>query len=153
MIQNRQLQLHHVHRGLSETPQPATEVKRQLAPMAPAAPSAPRVPQTQTPTLGAQTGADLARVPSVARTSLAGTTTSSAATRDDNRRERRSRPATFVCPQCKKSFTRKSNLKQHLKIHSDVCDHVCPYCQRGFRQKHSMLDHIRTHTGERPFQC
>eukprot|EP01083_Nonionella_stella_P278730 947923_1 len=59
----------------------------------------------------------------------------------------------WSCSICFKNFTRKSNLTQHLKIHSNTRDFICPFCSRGFRQKHTMIDHIRTHTGERPFKC
>eukprot|EP01083_Nonionella_stella_P150698 480472_1 len=39
----------------------------------------------------------------------------------------------WTCSLCSKTFTRKSNLKQHLKIHSNTCDFICHFCSRGFR--------------------
>uniref|UniRef100_A0A8C7KRF9 C2H2-type domain-containing protein n=1 Tax=Oncorhynchus kisutch TaxID=8019 RepID=A0A8C7KRF9_ONCKI len=58
----------------------------------------------------------------------------------------------FICPQCGRTFTFKSNLTRHMRFHSDAQPYVCPQCGQGF--KISLKYHVRRkHTGEKPYKC
>eukprot|EP00485_Elphidium_margaritaceum_P008850 CAMPEP_0202702606 /NCGR_PEP_ID=MMETSP1385-20130828/15572_1 /ASSEMBLY_ACC=CAM_ASM_000861 /TAXON_ID=933848 /ORGANISM="Elphidium margaritaceum" /LENGTH=295 /DNA_ID=CAMNT_0049360291 /DNA_START=44 /DNA_END=931 /DNA_ORIENTATION=- len=57
------------------------------------------------------------------------------------------------CQECGKFFTRKFNLKQHMRIHLNIKPFVCNMCDKAFTQKHSLKHHLRTHTGIKPFEC
>ena len=58
-----------------------------------------------------------------------------------------------ICPYCDKIFMRRSNLKEHIRVHTGETPFTCDICNRGFKQQHSLKDHKRTHTGEKPYQC
>ncbi|CAD7093102.1 unnamed protein product [Hermetia illucens] len=60
---------------------------------------------------------------------------------------------TFNCLTCNKSFSKKSNLQIHKRIHSGVQDYQCNYCGRTFSYAGNLKVHLRKHTGDRPYQC
>ncbi|XP_077420522.1 uncharacterized protein LOC144050803 isoform X1 [Vanacampus margaritifer] len=59
----------------------------------------------------------------------------------------------LTCPQCGKTFTRKSSLKKHTMIHKGEKPFMCSFCGKGFSQKVNMITHTRRHTGEKPYTC
>ncbi|XP_068233088.1 zinc finger protein ZFP2-like [Palaemon carinicauda] len=59
----------------------------------------------------------------------------------------------FECKYCEKSFTKSSDLKRHLMIHTGDRPFVCNLCGTGFIEKSKLIVHTRHHTGERPFEC
>ncbi|NXE17146.1 ZNF71 factor, partial [Lophotis ruficrista] len=63
-----------------------------------------------------------------------------------------SRPGN-VCGECGKSFSHKSALAKHRKIHSGDRPHECPACGKAFIQRSDLTIHQRVHTGERPYAC
>eukprot|EP01126_Amoeba_proteus_P014539 TRINITY_DN1640_c0_g1_i2.p1 TRINITY_DN1640_c0_g1~~TRINITY_DN1640_c0_g1_i2.p1 ORF type:complete len:136 (+),score=22.67 TRINITY_DN1640_c0_g1_i2:242-649(+) len=56
---------------------------------------------------------------------------------------------------CSGTFSTKSNLTAHLKIHSDEKPFVCPEegCTSTFKRRSHLKIHIRIHSDERPYQC
>ncbi|XP_077989862.1 uncharacterized protein LOC144444322 [Glandiceps talaboti] len=61
----------------------------------------------------------------------------------------------LVCKECRQSFTRKDNLKRHMKIHTNErpspC--LCEKCGHSFTTSWSLKIHMRIHTKERPSSC
>ncbi|KFM75708.1 Zinc finger protein 282, partial [Stegodyphus mimosarum] len=55
-----------------------------------------------------------------------------------------------VCHICHKSFSRKGNLKKHLKLHTGNRPFHCTVCKRSFAVKGNFKRHMRLHRGERP---
>ncbi|XP_071986778.1 uncharacterized protein [Engystomops pustulosus] len=64
-----------------------------------------------------------------------------------------SKPRPFMCIQCGRCFTRKSQLHRHQMIHTGVRPYSCSECGKCFFRKSHLLIHQRTHTGERPYSC
>ncbi|XP_062977713.1 zinc finger protein with KRAB and SCAN domains 8-like [Elgaria multicarinata webbii] len=63
------------------------------------------------------------------------------------------RGARYACRDCGKSFTCKSALVKHQKIHTDDRPHPCYECGKSFRERSTLVYHQRIHTGEKPHQC
>uniref|UniRef100_A0A8D9EY77 Zinc finger protein ZFP69B n=1 Tax=Cacopsylla melanoneura TaxID=428564 RepID=A0A8D9EY77_9HEMI len=63
----------------------------------------------------------------------------------------------FECSQCTRMFTRKCDLRMHIKrIHMKAQleeKFVCKFCSKVFNFYWYMKRHERVHTGERPYKC
>ncbi|KYO21439.1 hypothetical protein Y1Q_0001648 [Alligator mississippiensis] len=59
----------------------------------------------------------------------------------------------YMCPDCEKSFRRRSNLIEHQSIHTGEKPYACPDCGKSFRRKRNLFEHHSIHTGEKPFMC
>lgn len=54
---------------------------------------------------------------------------------------------------CAKHFRTKSELKKHLKTHTNDRPYVCEICGQAYRQKNAFDTHIKMHEGLNPFTC
>ncbi|KAM5138926.1 uncharacterized protein ACMZJ9_016385 isoform 4-T4 [Mantella aurantiaca] len=59
----------------------------------------------------------------------------------------------YMCSECGKSFTQKSNLVAHQKLHTGVRPFSCPQCGKCFKRNTHLVIHQRVHTGEKPYSC
>uniref|UniRef100_A0A3Q2XL42 Zinc finger protein 345-like n=1 Tax=Hippocampus comes TaxID=109280 RepID=A0A3Q2XL42_HIPCM len=59
----------------------------------------------------------------------------------------------FKCPNCEKTYTRRSDVKRHMSAHTGERPHQCGQCGKRFSLRFMLVKHLRVHTGERPFQC
>uniref|UniRef100_A0A8K9XPU3 C2H2-type domain-containing protein n=1 Tax=Oncorhynchus mykiss TaxID=8022 RepID=A0A8K9XPU3_ONCMY len=59
----------------------------------------------------------------------------------------------FVCPQCGRTFTFKSNLTRHMRFHSDAQPYVCPQCGQGFKISAHLKRHMTAHSGCKLYVC
>ena len=57
----------------------------------------------------------------------------------------------YVCDTCGKKFNRKSNLKEHLLIHTDLRLSKCDVCEKSYRTPSALKLHYRMHTGKSNF--
>ncbi|KAL4703496.1 hypothetical protein ACJJTC_011298 [Scirpophaga incertulas] len=60
----------------------------------------------------------------------------------------------FKCSTCDKSFTQKTNLVFHMRVHSATRPtYECPLCGKHFAFFNNRRRHMFIHTGLKPFKC
>ncbi|CAH2083660.1 unnamed protein product [Euphydryas editha] len=60
----------------------------------------------------------------------------------------------FKCDRCEKSFTQKTNLVFHMRVHSaSRPTYECPLCGKHFAFFNNRRRHMFIHTGLKPFKC
>jgi len=57
------------------------------------------------------------------------------------------------CDVCEYSSRYSSNLKVHMRIHTNEKPYECDVCEKRFRHSHGLKSHMRIHTNERPYEC
>ena len=58
-----------------------------------------------------------------------------------------------ICNVCGRQLTQSSDLKRHLRIHSDDLPFSCTVCFRAFRLKSTLRIHFRKHSKYEPYAC
>uniref|UniRef100_A0A2M4CW56 Putative c2h2-type zn-finger protein n=1 Tax=Anopheles darlingi TaxID=43151 RepID=A0A2M4CW56_ANODA len=59
----------------------------------------------------------------------------------------------FQCEICNKTFVQGSALTVHRELHKDQRDYECKTCHKAFKSKFAFKKHEKVHTGQRPFKC
>ncbi|CAH0730888.1 unnamed protein product, partial [Brenthis ino] len=60
----------------------------------------------------------------------------------------------FKCDRCEKSFTQKTNLVFHMRVHSaSRPTYECPICGKHFAFFNNRRRHMFIHTGLKPYKC
>ncbi|XP_044754249.1 zinc finger protein 236-like isoform X2 [Coccinella septempunctata] len=54
------------------------------------------------------------------------------------------------CQLCSSSFSKKENLSQHMRLHTDEKASKCPVCERLFTSSHTLKQHMQSHSD---FNC
>ncbi|XP_027553025.1 transcriptional repressor CTCFL isoform X1 [Neopelma chrysocephalum] len=68
-------------------------------------------------------------------------------------RQKKGEKEGFSCCFCTFTSARLSNLKRHLKTHSDEKRYLCHLCPKAFRTATLLHNHVNTHTGTKPYKC
>ena len=73
---------------------------------------------------------------------------------EENLNEKCSPRKKHKCIECDKTFSKKSNMKAHMLVHTGEKPYKCHVCANSYRQKAHLMMHIQVlHQGERPYKC
>lgn len=59
----------------------------------------------------------------------------------------------YSCPQCDRTFARRSDLRKHTIVHTGVKPYTCNICFKSFSRNTNLSKHMRIHSGKKPFVC
>merc|ERR1719460_1683625 len=59
----------------------------------------------------------------------------------------------YKCKQCKYTSSVKSNLRRHLKTHSEEKSNKCNQCDYASSHAGNLRQHLKTHSGENSNKC
>lgn len=57
------------------------------------------------------------------------------------------------CTQCGKMFSRKPNLRLHLRRHLVIKPYMCNQCPKSFVTRQKLDEHVNGHSGNKPLKC
>ncbi|XP_011503942.1 PREDICTED: zinc finger protein 235-like [Ceratosolen solmsi marchali] len=57
------------------------------------------------------------------------------------------------CPTCNKKWRTSTELKIHMKSHSNLRPYMCEKCGQAYKHKHALEIHVGMHNGVSPFRC
>ncbi|XP_068211003.1 protein tramtrack, beta isoform-like isoform X9 [Palaemon carinicauda] len=60
---------------------------------------------------------------------------------------------TFQCQLCPYSSAVRTNLVNHVLVHTGERPHACPLCPAKFAQKGNLKHHMMSHSGEKAYAC
>lgn len=129
---------HPPHRSLEVTP---THQTLDIAPQPPKR----RKPPRKNPSASSATStpaAAAASAPGPGSGSGSGSGGRGAAGREHGRGERKTG---HRCPTCEKVFSRKDNLRAHMRVHTGEMPFTCTVCQRPFRWVGALNSHMKLH--------
>ncbi|XP_014602221.1 PREDICTED: zinc finger protein 561-like [Polistes canadensis] len=59
----------------------------------------------------------------------------------------------YMCEICGQAYKYKQALNIHIDMHNGISPFQCSYCNKCFTQKGALVRHLPMHTGETPYQC
>ncbi|XP_045476196.1 zinc finger protein 2 homolog [Harmonia axyridis] len=59
----------------------------------------------------------------------------------------------YACSFCGKKFSKAFEKVKHERIHTGHKPYICDICGKAFRVSYCLTLHMRTHSGVRPYQC
>ena len=59
----------------------------------------------------------------------------------------------FACDLCRKQFNQRSMMQRHALTHHEIKPYQCELCQKFFAEKTALRRHCETHSDAKPFKC